>query len=193
VFLCLLIEQVEGGEVEVLFRENKKLSEQLQESNTAVRKLQDHCTELQKCLLEFEQGGSQSMNQQTDKDYALDGSNIAGAHDSESLVKAIYDLKFQNEYLKSQLQNFHAQTTESGNLEEYTEQSKETSAEIRLDALRNLEKQISDLNEQLAESRILQATAEDRMKQFQLACSESEQRVQDLSAQLAEGECPYLH
>lgn len=180
------LSEVEGGEVEVLFQENKKLSEQLQESNTAVRKLQDHCTELQKCLLEFEQGGSQSMNQQTDKDYALDGSNIAGAHDSESLVKAIYDLKFQNEYLKSQLQNFHAQTTESGNLEEYTEQSKETSAEIRLDALRNLEKQISDLNEQLAESRILQATAEDRMKQFQLACSESEQRVQDLSAQLAE-------
>lgn len=178
--------QVEGGELEVLLHEKRKLSEQLQESNTAVKKLQDHCTELQKCLLGFEQRGSQSMDQQTDKDDALDGSNIAGAHDRESLVKTIYDLKFQNEYLKAQVQSFHVQNTESGSLEGYIEQSRETCVEISLDALRNLEKQISDMKEQLAESRILRTTAEDHMKQFQLAWSESEKKVQDLSAQLVE-------
>lgn len=180
------LSEVEGGKLELVVQENKKLSEQLLESNTAVRKFQDHCTELQKCLLESEQGGSRSIHQQTDKNYVLDGSNIADAHDRELLVQVIYDLNFQNEYLKSQLQNFYAQTTESGNLEEYTERSKGTDAEIHLDALRDLEKQILVLNEQLAESRMLQATAENHMKQFQQACTESEQRFRDLSAQLAE-------
>ncbi|KAH9328039.1 hypothetical protein KI387_000147, partial [Taxus chinensis] len=180
--------EAEGGKPQVTIHENKALYEQLQQSNVAVRELQERYADLQKRLLDFQQGDSQLKEHECVKIVALDGSNIADAYDRESLIKAIYELKFQNEYLKLQLEHFFSHITESYSTEDDSGRLKETAQEIHSDAMNQLHKNISDLCKQLEESRESQVVADDNIKQLHLAISQSQQRVQELSAQLVEGE-----
>jgi hypothetical protein len=53
--------------------------------------------------------------------------------------------------------------------------------------------EMTDLSKQLEESRSSLAVAEDNIKQFHLAISQSDQRVQELSTQLVEGKFSCLH
>ena len=173
--------------------ENKVLHEQLNQSNTAVRELQERCAVLQKHLFDFEQGNDNLQKKNVVKTDALDGSNVLDAYERDLIIKDIFNLTFQNEYLKLHLEHFLADITQSGSTEDAIVQFKETSQGNHSYTLSQLHREMTDLSKQLEESRASVAVAEDTIKQLHLAISQSDQRVQELSMQLVEGEFSCLH
>ncbi|XP_059067041.1 protein GRIP isoform X2 [Cryptomeria japonica] len=178
--------EVESGKLQVTILENKALHEQLLQSNTAVRELQERCSDLQKHLLDVEQGDKRLQEKKIVKIEALDGSNVSDAYERDSLIKDIYELKFQNEYLKLHLEHFCADIIQSGSTEDAIVQFKESSQGNHSYTVSQLHREITDLSKQLEESRASLAVAEDNIKQFHLAISQSDERVQELSTQLVE-------
>ncbi|KAM5546944.1 hypothetical protein ABKV19_001466 [Rosa sericea] len=107
-------------------------------------------------------------------DLALENGSSGDAHDQ--LVQMVTELKFQNEFLKSQIEGFQslqpAEPSEGGGSEE----------------VERLRQSIESLNSQLEEEKQTRAAAEKALKHLREEHLEADSRAQDLSAKLAEAQ-----
>eukprot|EP00252_Welwitschia_mirabilis_P000960 TRINITY_DN10945_c0_g1_i4.p1 TRINITY_DN10945_c0_g1~~TRINITY_DN10945_c0_g1_i4.p1 ORF type:complete len:816 (-),score=270.76 TRINITY_DN10945_c0_g1_i4:25-2472(-) len=120
------------------------------------------------------------MELQIDKLDVIEASILADVNSTDALVRAIYELKFQNEFLKSQLNLIQS---------ERTKKLKNIGSDVDLHTFENLQKQIAYISEQLEQSKLLQISMEEQNKNKDFSCSELEKKIQELSSDLDEVRC----
>lgn len=113
-------------------------------------------------------------------DLALENGSSGSSDAHDQLVQMVTELKFQNEFLKSQIegfQSFQHSVQEGGDSEE----------------VEQLRQSIESLNAQLLEEKQTRAAAEEALKHLREEHLEADSRAQDLSAKLAQGQIMSLH
>ncbi|XP_062102750.1 protein GRIP [Humulus lupulus] len=101
------------------------------------------------------------------------------AHDH--LVQTVFELGFQNEYLKSQFQGFaDSQST--------PQKDEPGDHHLHRQALVQLQETIESLNAQLSEERLTRVAAEEALKHLQGAHSEADAKALDLSLKLTQAQ-----
>ncbi|KAK3014055.1 hypothetical protein RJ639_008049, partial [Escallonia herrerae] len=129
------------------------------------------------------------MNDESDvylhKENRLCDSN-PNTDESHQLVQMVLELKFQNEYLKSQFQDsekLHIDT--GGSYEQRT--AIEQDGRAFTDA-NQLHEKLDSMNRELLEERQTRATAEEALKHLRAVYSEADAKAHELSAKLAEAQ-----
>ncbi|KAL4186490.1 hypothetical protein AMTRI_Chr09g34150 [Amborella trichopoda] len=103
----------------------------------------------------------------------------------DELIQSILELKFQNEYLKAHFTGSQGQHFGYAcNIKEATENGEHITSED----FEALHEQIRTLTRQVEEHRETQNAAEDALKHLQLAYSEADAKVQELSSKLFEAQ-----
>lgn len=105
----------------------------------------------------------------------------------DQLVQMIVELKFQNEYFKSQIKGLHMQTlvieaTESSQHKQTAELDNAGSDDVKA-----LQEKIDLLNRELQEEKQTRFAAEEALKHLRESYSEADATAQEFSVKLAEG------
>ena len=117
------------------------------------------------------------------EDRFADGDKCSDDHDE--LVQLVIDMKFQNEYLKSQLESMK----NLQNVENVPEREEEIgSRDGESVALKELQQRIESLSKELSEEKQTRGAAEQALQHLQEAHSEADAKVNELSAKLIEGQ-----
>ncbi|KAF4373797.1 hypothetical protein F8388_007703 [Cannabis sativa] len=95
--------------------------------------------------------------------------------DHDHLVQTVFELGFQNEYLKSQFRGF-------------AEDSQFITSENDGQAIVQLQETIESLNAQLSEERLTRVAAEEALKHLQVAYSEADAKALELSLKLTQAQ-----
>ncbi|KAL6220790.1 hypothetical protein ACLB2K_008545 [Fragaria x ananassa] len=111
-------------------------------------------------------------------DLALENGSSGDAHDQ--LVQMVTELKFQNEFLKSQIEGFQSLKQEEPSVEEGGGGGSEEVEQLR--------RSVESLSAQLEEERQTRAAAEVALKHLREEHLEADSRAQDLAAKLAEAQ-----
>lgn len=110
-------------------------------------------------------------------DLALENGSSGDAHDQ--LVQMVTELKFQNEFLKSQIEGFQSLKQEEPSVEEGGGGGSEEVEQLR--------RSVESLSAQLEEEKQTRTSAEVALKHLREEHLEADSRAQDLAAKLAEG------
>lgn len=110
-------------------------------------------------------------------DLALENGSSGDAHDQ--LVQMVTELKFQNEFLKSQIEGFQSLKQEEPSVEEGGGGGSEEVEQLR--------RSVESLSAQLEEEKQTRTAAEVALKHLREEHLEADSRAQDLAAKLAEG------
>lgn len=113
-------------------------------------------------------------------DLALENGSSGDAHDQ--LVQMVTELKFQNEFLKSQIEGFQSLKQEEPSVEEGGGGGGGDSEEVE-----QLRRSVESLSAQLEEEKQTRTSAEVALKHLREEHLEADSRAQDLAAKLAEG------
>ncbi|KAK3008457.1 hypothetical protein RJ639_013286 [Escallonia herrerae] len=129
------------------------------------------------------------MNDESDvylhKENGLCDSN-PNTDESHQLVQMVLELKFQNEYLKSQFQDLEKLHIDSGG--SYEQRTAiEQDGRAFTDA-NQLHEKLDSMNRELLEERQTRATAEEALKHLRAVYSEADAKAHELSAKLAEAQ-----
>lgn len=114
----------------------------------------------------------------------LEGQKFEDSHDE--FLQMISELKFQNEFLKSQLEDLNSDGLEHKGSHQWTEASGKDSG-VSLD-LGDLHEKIQALSRELHEEKQTRVAAEEALKHLRELYTEADARAQELFAKLAEGE-----
>lgn len=110
----------------------------------------------------------------------------------DQLVQTVIELRFQNEYLKSQFEGFK-------NFESVDRASDEQKKGSEGEAgVKELQEMVESLNKQLLEEKQTRVAVEEALKHLQVAHLEADAKAQELSVKLVEGQIcvcvySYLH
>lgn len=110
--------------------------------------------------------------------------HVDGTYDQ--LVQMVVELNLQNEYLKSQfegLQAFHSESDRSNQKTRETVQEVGASVDVK-----ELHVKIESLNREIYEERQTRVAAEEALKHLRAAYSEADEKAQELSTKLGEGQ-----
>ncbi|KAJ7953212.1 protein GRIP [Quillaja saponaria] len=118
----------------------------------------------------------------------LSDGDQGSADTQDKLLEMVMDLRFQNEYLKSQFDGFKNLQPVNSLYGDFT-QEKAGELEVGETSMVNeLHEKIESLHKELLEERQTRGAAEEALKHLQTSYSEADARAQELSAKLAEGQ-----
>ncbi|CAK8540085.1 unnamed protein product [Lathyrus sativus] len=116
----------------------------------------------------------------------LSDGNECSADTYDQLLQMVVDLKFQNEFLKSQFEGFSNVNSVS------TESSIQKGAggveDGESDVVKELQERIESLNKEFLEEKQTRIASEEALKHLQIAYSDAEAKAKDLSEQLVEAQ-----
>lgn len=104
----------------------------------------------------------------------------------DQLVQLVTELKFQNEFLKSQFEGLKDLQSECSVSDRQTEASEIEGGES--EDVKELREMIESLKRELLEEKQTRGAAEEALKHLRMAYSEADAKAQELSANLAEGQ-----
>lgn len=116
----------------------------------------------------------------------LDDSSSDSTHDQ--LVQMVVELKFQNEYFKSQIKGMHMQNLGIELTGSSQQNQKPEPEHAASDAVKALQEKIELLNKELQEEKQTRSAAEEALKHLRESYSEADARAQEFSVKLAEGQ-----
>ncbi|XAR73693.1 hypothetical protein NMG60_11007756 [Bertholletia excelsa] len=120
------------------------------------------------------------------KENGLHVVNPSTSDNQDQLLEMVVELNFQNEYLKSKLEDLkilHSESCGSNKLQGTTEQASGETEDAK-----ELQKKIESLSRELLEEKQTRGAAEEAMKHLQEVYSEADKKAQELSTKLAEAE-----
>uniref|UniRef100_A0A5B7A3S5 GRIP domain-containing protein n=2 Tax=Davidia involucrata TaxID=16924 RepID=A0A5B7A3S5_DAVIN len=120
------------------------------------------------------------------KENGLHDGNPYTTGTQDQLVQRIVELNFQNEYLKSQFEdfkNFHLETGGSYQQRRAIEREGEACEDVK-----ELHQKIESLSRELLEEKQARGAAEEALKHLQAVYSEADAKAQELSAKLVEAQ-----
>ena len=104
----------------------------------------------------------------------------------DQFVQMVTELKFQNEFLKSQFEDLKNSQSECSVSNQQTKANETEGGES--EDLKELRERIESLKRELLEEKQTRNAAEEALKQLTVAYSEADAKAQELSAKLAEGQ-----
>lgn len=109
----------------------------------------------------------------------------------EQLVQMVIELRFQNDFLKSQFEDLKNIQSKHDETHQETGVSGQKTGEYA--DVKELHERIESLNRELNEEKQTRGAAEEALKHLREVYSEADAKVQELSGKLAEGQSLFVH
>lgn len=116
----------------------------------------------------------------------LSDGNQGPVDTDDQLLQMVMDLKFQNDFLKSQFEGF--KNVNSVHSESSIQKGVGGSEDGESDIVKELQERIQSLNKEFLEEKQTRIASEEALKHLQTAYSEADAKAQELSEKLAEAE-----
>ncbi|KAF7829034.1 protein GRIP [Senna tora] len=116
----------------------------------------------------------------------LPDGNPCPADTHDQLLQMVVELKFENEFLKSQFEGFSS--LNSVHSDSSLQKNVGGPEDSQSDIIEELQERIQSLNKELLDEKQTRGAAEEALKHLQVAYSEADAKVQELSEKLAEAQ-----
>lgn len=130
-----------------------------------------------------------NVNPLLENGFSDDNQGPADTHDQ--LLEMVVDLKFQNEFLKSQCEVFS--NVNSACSDSSIQKGVDGMEDGESDVVKELRERIQSLNKEFLEEKQTRIASEEALKHLQMTYSEAEAKAQELSEKLVEGVVMFVH